>query len=116
MSQTTQQELQAARARFAAIVNSERAKIGLAPVEPLSVEKPVDEYMERWKRQGAGNQTNTFIQMNAERISRGELPLGAAGQVVGETAVVAMPPPPVAEPMDDFFSTPVSGKKIAKQG
>lgn len=116
MSVTTEKELLDARVRFAAIINAERAKVGLLPLAPETVTKPIDPYMERWKQQGAGDQTQAFIQMNAERVSRGLRPIGANGQEIGGDAPVIVSAPPPVVPTDDFFSTPFGAEKTAKQG
>lgn len=116
MSITTEKELREARERFAALINAERAKVGLPPQAPETITKPVDPYMERWKNQAGGDQTEAFIRMNAERVARGELPLGANGQVVGGPTQITVPPPPPVVPEDDFFSQPTGGVKIAKRG
>lgn len=116
MSVTTEKELLDARVRFAAVINAERAKLGLPPQAPEAITKPVDPYMERWKQQAAGDQTQAFIQMNAERVARGLRPLGASGVEIGAEVPIVAPTPPPVVPADDFFSTPFGGEKIAKQG
>lgn len=116
MSVVTEKELREARARFAAILNVERAKVGLPPLAPETTVKPVDPYMERWKAQGSGDQTQAFIQMNADRVSRGLRAIGANGVEIGSDAPVAMPALPPVVPSDDFFSTPFGSEKTAKQG
>jgi hypothetical protein len=115
MGYPTEKELQAARERFQQLINQERAKVGLAPQTAAPAGKPVDSYMERWKTQGAGNATEAFIRMNAERVARGELPLGASGQPVGSSSSAVPVHLPEALPTsdeDDFFSD--AGPKIAK--
>lgn len=116
MSVTTEKELQDARVRFAAIINAERAKVGLPPQAPETVTKPVDPYMERWKAQGAGDQTQAFIQMNAERVAHGLRPIGANGLEIGADMPAVVSAPPQVVPADDFFSAPTGGEKIARQG
>lgn len=115
MSVTTDKQLREARERFAEIINRERAKLGLQPQAPEAVTKPVDPYMERWKTQGSGDQTQAFIQMNAERAARGEPIIGANGVAITAAAPVVVPSPPPLVPEDDFFSTTPSGQKIAKR-
>jgi len=90
MSITTEKELREARERFAEIINRERAKVGLPPQAAEVVTKPVDPYMERWKMQGGGDQTQVFIQMNADRVARGLRPLGASGVEIGADAPIVV--------------------------
>lgn len=102
--QTEKEVLEAARRRFYELA-------GLPCPEQA---KPVDKYMEAWKMRGAGNQTEQFIQMNAERVSQGLPPLGCNGLPLEDVKIVIPPPPPVV-PEDDFFSQPGDDRKVAKR-
>lgn len=115
MSSVSDKELQDARARFVAILNEERAKVGLPPQAAQVVVKPVDEYMERWKAQAAGDQTQAFIRFNEERIARGESPLNARGEPIGPAAPLVVPALPSVVPDDDFFASKSGGVKTAKR-
>ncbi len=92
-----------ARRRFYALANQEQAKRGLPPIQEPEPELPPS--MRKFlglNRQGA---TEAFIQANAERINRGELPVGSNGlPIVPPVATAAQPEAPTQDdPGTDAF-------------
>lgn len=84
-----------ATARYWALVNVERAKLGQPPVAPPKPELPPS--MQKFLHMpGGSNATQAYIAANQARLDRGEIPIGVNGKPIIRTAA--------AEPVEESDS------------